>query len=61
MYKRQDHDSLEVVLALPADYADLRSANGISFLATLILVALLAAACVFYWYKTLYNRRVRCV
>lgn len=54
----RDHDSLEVVLSLPADYADLRSANGISSLATLILVALLAAACVFYWYKTLYNRRV---
>ena len=51
----RDHDSLTVTLELPADYVDLQSANGISGLVTLILVAVLAAGCVFYWYRTLRN------
>ena len=51
----RDHDSLSVSLALPADYVDLRSAAGISSLVTLILVAVLAGLCLFYWYRTLRN------
>ena len=51
----RDHDSLTMTLALPADFVDLQSANGISGLVTLILVALLAAGCLFYWYRTLRN------
>lgn len=51
----RDHDSLTLTMELPADYVDLQSADGISALVTLILVVLLAAGCVFYWFRTLRN------
>ena len=54
----RDHDSLQATLNLPANYVNLRSANGISGLVTLILVAVLCLGCVFYWYRTLRNPRL---
>ncbi len=54
----RDHDSLAVSLVLPAGYVDLHSAGGISSLVTLILVAVLGAACLLYWYLTLRNPRL---
>lgn len=54
----KDHDALRMTLELPADYFDLRSAAGISPLVALIIVAVMVLLAMFYWYKTLYNRRV---
>ena len=54
----RDHDSLTVTLDLPAAYVDLQSAHGISWLVTLILVAVLALLCLAYWYRTLRNQRL---
>ena len=51
----RDHDSLTLTLDLPADFVDTQVAHGISPLVTLICVALVALACLFYWYRTLRN------
>lgn len=51
----RDHDALSVTLSLPAAYADLQSARGISPILTAGLVVLIALLCAVYWYKTLYN------